>query len=124
MSDYVIMVKNQAQVFLGGPPLVKMATGDPLHPLKNLITSSGEVSDAETLGGAEMHSKVSGVSDFLARDELHALDLARGVMSSIHRKKRMSLPAAYWSIVEKPFYSAEELLGVVPSNVKIPFDVS
>ncbi|PRP88462.1 acetyl/propionyl-CoA carboxylase, carboxyltransferase subunit [Planoprotostelium fungivorum] len=109
MSDYVIMVKNQAQVFLGGPPLVKMATG--------------EVSDAETLGGAEMHSKVSGVSDFLARDELHALDLARGVMSSIHRKKRMSLPAAYWSIVEKPFYSAEELLGVVPSNVKIPFDI-
>eukprot|EP01117_Protostelium_nocturnum_P010763 TRINITY_DN387_c0_g1_i1.p1 TRINITY_DN387_c0_g1~~TRINITY_DN387_c0_g1_i1.p1 ORF type:complete len:518 (+),score=165.26 TRINITY_DN387_c0_g1_i1:1807-3360(+) len=110
MSDYVIMVKDQAQVFLGGPPLVKMATG--------------EVSDAETLGGAEMHSKTSGVSDYLANDEYHALSLARDIMSSIGFKKKTSLPLGniVKGAVEEPNYSAEELLGIVPANIRTPFE--
>src|SRR6185436_783585 len=69
MSDYVIMVKRQAQVFLGGPPLVKMATG--------------EIVDEESLGGAEMHSRVSGLSDYLAEDELDGLRIAREIVSHL-----------------------------------------
>ncbi|MBO0726001.1 MAG: acyl-CoA carboxylase subunit beta, partial [Blastocatellia bacterium] len=67
MSDYVVMVKNQAKVFLGGPPLVRMATG--------------EIVDEESLGGAEMHSKTSGLSDYLAEDELDALRIAREIIA-------------------------------------------
>src|SRR6266571_7159645 len=73
MSDYVVMVKKQAQVFLAGPPLVKMATG--------------EISDEESLGGAEMHSRKSGLSDYLAEDELDAIRIAREIVSHFNRPK-------------------------------------
>src|SRR5215831_13449321 len=104
MSDYVIMVKNQAQVFLGGPPLVKMATG--------------EVVDEESLGGAEMHSRVSGLSDYLAENELDGLRIARDTISHF-------LPAAQPQLaaVEPPLYPAIELYGIASADVRIPFEV-
>ncbi len=104
MSDYVVMVKNQAKVFLGGPPLVKMATG--------------EVVDEESLGGAEMHSKISGLSDYLAEDELDGLRIARDIVA--HLEPKPSPPRAK---TEEPLYPADELLGVVSSDVRVPFDV-
>jgi acetyl-CoA carboxylase carboxyltransferase component len=105
MSDYVVMVRKQAQVYLAGPPLVKMATG--------------EVSDHEELGGAEMHSKVSGVSDYLADDEVDAIRLGREIMSHLNwRKASAPLPRP----VEEPLYPAEELLGVASADIKQPFD--
>jgi acetyl-CoA carboxylase carboxyltransferase component len=105
MSDYVVMVKKQAQVFLAGPPLVKMATG--------------EVVDEETLGGAEMHSRVSGLSDYLAENELDGLRLAREIVSRLtHRKELPELAP-----VEEPLYDADELLGIASADVRVPFEV-
>eukprot|EP01121_Diplochlamys_sp_Union-15-3_P014161 TRINITY_DN4483_c0_g1_i5.p1 TRINITY_DN4483_c0_g1~~TRINITY_DN4483_c0_g1_i5.p1 ORF type:complete len:386 (+),score=68.06 TRINITY_DN4483_c0_g1_i5:58-1215(+) len=108
MSDYVIMVKNQAKVFLGGPPLVKMATG--------------EVTDDESLGGATMHSKVSGVSDYLAEDEYHAIRLAREVMSSLNYKKKTPFPSEYFGSIEEPIYDPNEILGIASADVRVPYD--
>lgn len=103
MSDYVIMVKNEAKVFLAGPPLVKMATN--------------EVTDEESLGGAKMHSTVSGVSDYMAEDELDALRLAREILSNLKQ------PLEKESIeIKEPLYDKEEILGVVSADVRIPFD--
>ncbi|HZS04967.1 MAG TPA: carboxyl transferase domain-containing protein [Blastocatellia bacterium] len=104
MSDYVVMVKRQAQVFLGGPPLVKMATG--------------EVIDEESLGGAEMHSRISGLSDYLAEDELDGLRIARDIVSHFEPKLK-----PYRVPVEAPLYPADELLGIASADVRIPFDV-
>ncbi len=104
MSDYVVMVKKQAQVFLGGPPLVKMATG--------------EIVDEESLGGAEMHSKISGLSDYLAENELDALRIAREIVAHLATKPQPSRLA-----VEAPLYPADELLGLVAADVRIPFEV-
>jgi acetyl-CoA carboxylase carboxyltransferase component len=104
MSDYVVMVKKQAQVYLAGPPLVKMATG--------------EETDHESLGGAEMHSKISGVSDYLAQDELDALRLGREIVAHLNWKKKGPTPRA----VEAPLYDAEDLLGIASPDVKVPFD--
>lgn len=103
MSDYVVMVKNQAQVFLGGPPLVKMATG--------------EIVDEESLGGAEMHSKISGLSDYLAEDELDGLRIAREIVAHLQPK-----PQPHRIAVEEPLYPADELLGIAASDVRIPFE--
>jgi acyl-CoA carboxylase subunit beta len=108
MSDYCIMVKNQAKVFLGGPPLVKMATG--------------EVVDDETLGGAEMHSKISGLADYLAQNEHDALDKAREVVALLNWKKKTPIPREHFLPVEEPLYSPDELLGVVGANIRVPFD--
>jgi acetyl-CoA carboxylase carboxyltransferase component len=108
MSDYVIMVKNQAQVFLGGPPLVKMATG--------------EVTDAESLGGADMHSRVSGVSDQLAMDERDALLKARQWVACLNLPKRGQLPPEHFMTIQDPLYPAQELLGIVSANIRIPYD--
>src|SRR5687767_4466523 len=105
MSDYVVMVKQQAQVYLAGPPLVKMATG--------------EESDHEELGGAEMHSRVSGVSDYLAEDELDAIRAAREIVAHLNWHKHGPLPAPE---VEQPRHDPDELLGIAPPDVKIPFD--
>ncbi|MEV8477764.1 carboxyl transferase domain-containing protein [Streptomyces sp. NPDC051173] len=104
MSDHVIMVKERAKVFLGGPPLVKMATG--------------EDADDEALGGAEMHARVSGLADHLAVDELDALRQARRVVARLNwRKAGESAPA-----FSPPVHDEEELLGIVPGDLKVPFD--
>jgi acyl-CoA carboxylase subunit beta len=105
MSDYAIFVKNQATVYLAGPPLVKMATGEDV--------------DDESLGGAEMHSRLSGVSDFLAENETDAIRLAREVVAHLNYKKAHENPLIP---VEDPKYSCEELLGIVSPDTRIPYD--
>ncbi|MBP8806234.1 MAG: acyl-CoA carboxylase subunit beta [Kofleriaceae bacterium] len=105
MSDYVVMVKEQAQVYLAGPPLVKMATG--------------EESSHEELGGAEMHARISGVADYLAADELDALRLGREIVAHLDwRKAATPTPRP----IEPPRYDADELLGIVPADPKVPYD--
>src|SRR5215468_7164613 len=106
MSDYVVMVKQQAQVYLAGPPLVRMATG--------------EETDHEELGGAEMHSKVSGVSDYLAEDELDALRLGREIVAHLEWKKRGPAPQRSF---DAPLYDPDELLGLTSFDVRRPFEV-
>lgn len=109
LSDYVVAVKNQTRIFVGGPALVKMATGEEV--------------DEESLGGAEMHSKVSGVSDYLAQNEIHAIQIAREIVGTLNFHKKQPLPPRNISgkFVEEPIYSMDELLGIV-TDVKIPFD--
>jgi acetyl-CoA carboxylase carboxyltransferase component len=105
MSDYTIFVKDQAKVFLAGPPLVKMATN--------------EIVDDETLGGAAMHSRVSGVSDYLAQDELDGIRIARELMDNLDLPTEpLTAPKPY----EEPLYPADELLGIISADVKVPFD--
>ncbi|MEM7587989.1 MAG: carboxyl transferase domain-containing protein [Acidobacteriota bacterium] len=106
MSDYVVMVKEQARVFLGGPPLVKMAIG--------------EESTEEELGGAEMHSRVSGVSDYLAEDELDAIRLGREIVAQLNWRKLGPSPAGS---AEEPRYDPDELLGIASADIRQPFDV-
>jgi acetyl-CoA carboxylase carboxyltransferase component len=105
MCDYAVLVDRQAKVFLGGPPLVKMATG--------------EEADDESLGGADMHSRVSGLSDYFAVDELDALRLGRRVLSRINWRKLGPAPSR---TPEPPKYDPEEILGIVPPDTKVPFD--
>ncbi|WP_338697721.1 carboxyl transferase domain-containing protein [Streptomyces sp. Q6] len=107
MSDHVIMVKDRAKVFLGGPPLVKMATG--------------EESDDESLGGAGMHARTSGLADGFALDEQDAIRQARRVVARLNHRKAYPDPA-YPQAVEPPTYDPEELLGIVPEDLKVPFD--
>ena len=106
MSDYNIFVKDQAKVFLAGPPLVKMATG--------------EESDDETLGGAKMHSEVSGLSDYLAEDEMDAIRLCRNVVSHLHWEKQGIEPTL---LGDEPILDPEELLGLVDEDLKSPLDI-
>jgi acetyl-CoA carboxylase carboxyltransferase component len=106
MSDYNIFVKEQSQVFLGGPPLVKMATG--------------EESDAESLGGAKMHAEKSGLADYFAEDEMDAIRIGREVMSHLDWSKEGNSPD---SIYEEPINDQEDLLGIVNPSLKRPFDV-
>ena len=115
MSDYVIMIKKQAKVFLAGPPLVKMATN--------------EVVDDEALGGAEMHSNISGVSDYLANDEQEGIKMAREIMSfqppaksSFHAPTIEGLPLPGVRAELEPLYDPEEILGIVSADVRITFD--
>ncbi|MEO5874419.1 MAG: carboxyl transferase domain-containing protein, partial [Streptosporangiaceae bacterium] len=102
MCDHVVMVKERAKVFLGGPPLVKMATG--------------EESDDEALGGAEMHARRSGLADHMAADEQDAIRLGRSIVGRLNRQKGAAPQAT------APFYDEDELLGIVPTDLKIPFD--
>ncbi len=105
MSDYVVMVRKQAKVFLGGPPLVKMATGEDV--------------DDETLGGAEMHAHESGVSDYTAEDDADAIRLGRQIVAQLNHRKvlegRRQPP-------RPPRYDPDELLGVISPDPRIPFD--
>src|SRR5487761_1455845 len=105
MCDYSVLVDGRAKVFLGGPPLVKMATG--------------EDSDDEALGGASMHSRVSGLSDYFATDELDAIRIGREIMSRINWRKLGPLPSADPA---EPRYDPDEILGIVSADVKVPFD--
>jgi 3-methylcrotonyl-CoA carboxylase beta subunit len=106
MSDETIIVKNQGTIFLGGPPLVKAATG--------------EVVSAEDLGGGDVHTRLSGVADHLAQNDLHALSLARSAVAHLNKKKPLApalrAPAA-------PKFAADELYGVIPTDTRKPFDV-
>ncbi|MCH7790630.1 MAG: acyl-CoA carboxylase subunit beta [Acidobacteria bacterium] len=106
MSDYVVMVDGQARVFLGGPPLVKMATG--------------ENATEEELGGARMHATISGVADYLAHDEMDCLRLGRQIISGLHYAKRGPAPTANPS---PPLYDPDEILGIVSADLKVPFPV-
>ncbi|CAM4438679.1 MAG: Methylmalonyl-CoA carboxyltransferase 12S subunit [Legionella sp.] len=106
MADESIMVKNQATIFLGGPPLVKAATG--------------EVISAEELGGAEVHCRHSGVSDHYAENDAHALHLARVAVTNLNRKKEITLKRI--ETIE-PLYDSKELAGIVPSDPRKPFDI-
>ena len=105
MSDYTVMVKEQARVYLGGPPLVKMATG--------------EETTHEDLGGAEMHSRVSGVSDYLAEDDVDAIRLGREIMAHLNWRRQGPEPLAD---VEEPVHNADELLGIASADIRHPFD--
>ncbi|MFT2018039.1 acyl-CoA carboxylase subunit beta [Streptomyces sp. 796.1] len=104
MSDHTIMVKERAKVFLGGPPLVKMATG--------------EESDDESLGGAEMHARTSGLADHFAVDEPDALHRTRRIVARLNWTKAHPGPPPG----QPPRYPADELLGIVPDDLKAPFD--
>jgi 3-methylcrotonyl-CoA carboxylase beta subunit len=106
MADESIIVRNQGTIFLGGPPLVKAATG--------------EVVSAEELGGADLHSRTSGVTDHYALDDRHALALARQSVGHLNRAK------SPWLVCRPPVeprYAADELLGVIPSDTRKPYDV-
>lgn len=106
MADESIMVKGKSSIFLAGPPLVKMATGE-------------EVS-AEELGGADMHCRVSGVADHYAENDEHALNLTRQIVSNLHVQR-----PELWDVKDsvEPLYAPEELRGVVPSDLRTPYDV-
>jgi len=108
MSDYVVMVKDQAKVFLAGPPLVKMAIG--------------EIINEEELGGAKMHSEKSGVSDYLAEDEIHAISLTREIVLNLNHQKLTPLPQEYFEYVEEPLYDPDEILGIVSHDLRTSFD--
>jgi len=106
MSDEAVIVKEQGTIFLAGPPLVKAATG--------------EVVSAEDLGGADMHTRTSGVADHLANDDTHALAIVRNIVANLNRPKRVDLetrPSA------DPLYGPEELYGVVNADIRKPYDV-
>ncbi|WP_326699176.1 acyl-CoA carboxylase subunit beta [Streptomyces sp. NBC_01754] len=104
MSDHTVMIKERSKVFLGGPPLVRMATG--------------EESDDESLGGAEMHARTSGLADHFAVDEHDAVRQARRIMARLNWRKAQADPP----FAEPPKYDEEELLGIVPGDLKVPFD--
>ncbi len=106
MSDYNIFIKDQSKAFLAGPPLVKMATG--------------EESDDETLGGAKMHSEISGLSDYLAEDEMDALRICREVVSHLNWTKKGNEPDIKSS---EPEYDEEELLGILSEDLKSAVDI-
>jgi len=106
MSDQSIIVRNQGTIFLAGPPLVRAATG--------------EVVTAEDLGGGELHSRTSGVTDYLAETDQHALGLARDIVAGLNTVKR---PALDIQPPQDPLFAAEELYGVVPADPREPYDV-
>ncbi|MDP7638727.1 MAG: carboxyl transferase domain-containing protein [Candidatus Hydrogenedentes bacterium] len=106
MSDYNIFIKNQSKVFLGGPPLVKMATG--------------EDADAESLGGADMHTQISGLGDYLAEDELDGIRMCRELIAHLNWRKLGPGPSMP---NDPPVHDREELLGIVSRDLKTPFDI-
>jgi len=106
MCDESIIVRNQGTIFLGGPPLVKAATG--------------EVVTAEDLGGADVHCRTSGVTDHYAQDDTHALHLARRVMANLNRPKRVDLDLR---APEDPLYDPAEIYGLIPKDMRRPYDV-
>lgn len=106
MSDVTIIVKEQGTIFLAGPPLVKAATG--------------EIVSAEDLGGGDVHTRLSGVADYLAEDDAHALALARRAVAGLNRAKPHTVE---WASPEEPAYDPDEILGVVPADLRTPYDI-
>jgi len=106
MCDESIIVRGQGTIFLGGPPLVKAATG--------------EVVSAEQLGGADVHSRQSGITDHCADDDAHAISMIRDVVSTLNRRKRLSIDAIE---PREPLYEARELYGIVPTDLRQSYDV-
>ena len=106
MSDVTIIVREQGTIFLAGPPLVKAATG--------------EVVSAEDLGGGDVHTRLSGVADYLAEDDAHALALVRRAVSHLNRAKPSTVQ---WQTPEEPAYDPDELFGVVPADLRTPYDI-
>ncbi|MBK8964076.1 MAG: methylcrotonoyl-CoA carboxylase [Candidatus Competibacteraceae bacterium] len=106
MSDETVIVKNQGTIFLGGPPLVKAATG--------------EVVSAEDLGGGDVHTRISGVADHLAENDAHALYIARRIIANLNRIKPMHLASGPG---EEPLYDPEEIYGILPTDTRKPYDV-
>lgn len=105
MSDETIIVRNQGTIFIGGPPLVKAATGE-------------EVT-AEELGGAEIHTSISGVADHLAEDDQHAIQICRNIFQTLNLPEKQLLDLAP---IEEPFYNPEELYGIAPLDLRKPVD--
>ncbi|RUZ83616.1 methylcrotonoyl-CoA carboxylase, partial [Mesorhizobium sp. M7A.F.Ca.CA.001.14.1.1] len=105
MSDETIMVRNQATIFLGGPPLVKAATGEDVS--------------AEDLGGADVHTRLSGVADHYALDDDHALAICRRIVKNLNRNKTVSLNSRR---AIPPLHPADELYGIVPTDLRQPYD--
>ena len=105
MCDHVVMVKERAKVFLGGPPLVKMATG--------------EDSDDESLGGAEMHARTSGLADHLAEDELDAIRIGRSIVARLNWRKAGPGPS---QPPDPPLHDEDELLAIASTDLRVPFD--
>jgi 3-methylcrotonyl-CoA carboxylase beta subunit len=106
MSDVTIIVRNQGTIFLAGPPLVRAATG--------------EVVTAEDLGGGDVHTRLSGVADYLAEDDAHALAMARRAIGNLNRRMPDSVA---WQSPEPPAFDPEEILGVVPTDLRTPYDI-
>jgi 3-methylcrotonyl-CoA carboxylase beta subunit len=106
MCDEAIIVKEQGTIFLGGPPLVKAATGEEV--------------DAETLGGADTHTRLSGVADHFAENDTHALAIARELVANLNRPSASFLPG---SSATDPAYPAEDLYGILPTDTRYPFEV-
>jgi acetyl-CoA carboxylase carboxyltransferase component len=106
MSDETVIVKNQGTIFIGGPPLVKAATGE-------------EVTD-EQLGGADVHTRISGVSDHFALNDEHALEIARNIIENLDRPKRFELDVRE---PEEPYYDPNEIYGVIPNDLRKPYDI-
>lgn len=106
MCDEVIIVRNQGHIFLGGPPLVKAATGEEVSP--------------EELGGAEVHTSMSGVADHMAENDVHALQICRNIFETLPRTRAQSLER---QPSEAPYYDPQELYGIAPLNFKKPVDV-
>ena len=106
MSDETIIVRNQGTIFIGGPPLVKAATG--------------EVVTDEELGGADVHCRISGVADHYAENDEHALEIARNIVENLDTPKRAELDVTE---PEEPLYDPEELYGIVPVDLKKPYDI-
>ncbi|THD82819.1 methylcrotonoyl-CoA carboxylase [Aliigemmobacter aestuarii] len=106
MSDVTIIVKEQGTIFLAGPPLVRAATG--------------EVVSAEDLGGGDVHTRLSGVADYLAEDDAHALALARRAVGNLNRARPATVQ---WQTPEDPAYDPDEILSVVPADLRTPYDI-
>ncbi len=111
MSDETIIVRNQGTIFLGGPPLVKAATG--------------EVVTAEDLGGADVHTRISGVADHLAENDAHALSIARRILANVDRSRNLRSKALSMALGqgEDPLYDPEEIYGIIPADTRKPYDV-
>ena len=106
MSDVTIIVRDQGTIFLAGPPLVKAATG--------------EVVSAEDLGGGDVHTRLSGVADYLAEDDAHALALARRAVGNLNLRAPDNV---VWQASEPPAHDPEEILGIVPADLRTPYDI-